>query len=90
MCTIINTITIMGTKLGVKGKKFNRQTLIKIKKIKEMLKKKDLNNVEIEVDGGIRTSSVPLIVKAGGTMVVGGSIIFNKDYRKSSKWLKSL
>jgi len=86
----VNTIVVMGTKLGVKCKKFNKKSLMKIKKIKEIIEKRNLNNIEIEVDGGVRDYSIPLIVKAGGTMVVGGSIIFNKDYKKACKWLRTI
>ncbi|MCX8159179.1 MAG: hypothetical protein N3D20_02735 [Candidatus Pacearchaeota archaeon] len=86
----VNTIVIMGTKLGIKGKKFNKKSLTKIKKIKEIIEKRNLSNIEIEVDGGIRDYSVPLIVKAGGTMVVCGSIIFHKDYKKTCKWLRNI
>ncbi len=86
----VDKVLLMGTKLGVKGKEFDRRTLIKIKKLKEYLRKIERPEVIVEIDGGIRKYSVPLISKAGADSVVAGSLIFNKNYKKISKWIHSL
>ncbi len=86
----VDKIVLMGTKLGVKGKELEKKTLIKIEKLKEYIKKTGKSDMIIEVDGGIRKYSVPLIAKAGADFVVAGSLIFNKNYKRISKWIHSL
>lgn len=86
----IDKVILMGTKLGVKGEGLDKRILIKIRKLKNYLKKTNNTNVVIEIDGGIREHNVPLIIKMGADSIVAGSLIFNKDYKKISKWIHSL
>lgn len=86
----VDKITFMGTGIGVKGKNFEKKILIKITKLRTYLKEIDKSDLIIEVDGGIREYSVPEIAKAGANSVVAGSLIFNENYKKISKWIHSL
>ena len=47
-------------------------------------------SVEVEVDGGIRRQSVPLIRDAGADWIVSGSLIFGEDPAGMRRWLASL
>jgi ribulose-phosphate 3-epimerase len=42
-----------------------------------MLAERNLSQVEIQVDGGIAPATVEQVVKAGATILVAGSAIFN-------------
>ena len=86
----VDKVILMGTKLGVKGKEFEKKILIEIEKLKSYIRKINKSNIAIEVDGGIREYSVPLVVNAGADSVVAGSLIFNEEYKKISKWIHSL
>jgi ribulose-phosphate 3-epimerase len=44
-----------------------------------MLNDRDLDQVDIEVDGGINTSTVGEVVSAGANVLVVGSCIFNSQ-----------
>jgi pentose-5-phosphate-3-epimerase len=46
--------------------------------------------MEIEVDGGIRRESVPMIHSAGADWIVPGSLMFKEDPLTMRQWLKSL
>ncbi len=86
----VDKITFMGTELGVKGKNFDKKVLVKISNLKKYLTKINKSYVLIEVDGGIRKENVVDIIMAGANSIVAGSLIFNKEYKKISKWLHSL
>jgi ribulose-phosphate 3-epimerase len=46
--------------------------------------------VEIEVDGGIRRHTVPLMHAAGADFIVPGSLMFGEDPAAMRRWLALL
>jgi len=70
-------IQVMTVNPGFGGQEFIRSQLDKISRIREMLDKQGLE-VPIAVDGGVDTTTAPLIVSAGATVLVAGSSIYNK------------
>uniref|UniRef100_A0A540V8W9 DNA polymerase III beta sliding clamp N-terminal domain-containing protein n=1 Tax=Litorilinea aerophila TaxID=1204385 RepID=A0A540V8W9_9CHLR len=50
----------------------------------EIVRKLPTNDVEIEVDGGITEETVVPCAKAGATIFVAGSAIYNKKDRKAA------
>lgn len=87
---MVDFITVMGTPIGVKGCSLLPQTYTKIRELKEYFSKLNIENVYIEVDGGIRRETAPQLVKAGADVLVAGSLFFNNQYDEVSRWLKSL
>ena len=85
---IVDKVTLMGTKLGVKGQNFNKKVLSKISKVKNILKNK--KSTLIEIDGGIREETIEKMFESGADSVVAGSLIFNENYKKMSKWIHNL
>ena len=84
----IDFVLIMSVNPGFGGQKFIPNSLRKIKRLKEMIKEKNLN-VQIEVDGGINEETIEDISKAGCDMFVVGSAFFkNSDYKKTIISLK--
>jgi len=71
-------IQVMTVNPGFGGQEFIRSQLDKIRRIREMLEKRGLA-LPIAVDGGVDTTTAPLIVSSGATVLVAGSSIYNGD-----------
>ncbi len=86
----INLVLIMSVHPGFAGQKFILNVLDKIKELKKIKDKKNLN-FDIEVDGGINFDNSKLVVEAGANILVSGTTIFknNKgDIKKNIDILK--
>ena len=78
----------MSVNPGFGGQSFIPEALQKIKELKKMIVDKKLN-VEIEVDGGVKTDNVAEVVKAGADIVVMGSAFYNSaDYAETVKTVR--
>ena len=87
----INLVLIMSVHPGFAGQKFIPNVLDKIKELKKIKDKKNLN-FDIEVDGGINFDNSKLVIEAGANILVSGTTIFknNKgDIKKNIDTLKS-
>ena len=87
----INLVLIMSVHPGFAGQKFIPNILDKIKELKKIKDKKNLN-FDIEVDGGINFDNSKLVIEAGANILVSGTTIFknNKgDIKKNIDTLKS-
>lgn len=69
-------VQVMGVNPGFGGQRFIRSQLEKIREIKEMLDGKGLD-VPIGLDGGIDVETAPEVVRAGATVLVAGSSVYN-------------
>ncbi len=86
----IDIIVLMGTPMGVKGKDLSPVVVQRIRKAHELLANHEVD-VRIEVDGGIRTHTVPIIRAAGAQVIVMGSLAFkSEDIARTIAWVKSL
>lgn len=74
----VDMILIMSVHPGFGGQKFIPESLEKIRETKAMLDAKGLT-VDIQVDGGIYTSNVEDVIKAGANVIVAGSAVFKGD-----------
>ena len=68
-------VLIMSVNPGFGGQKFIENSLLKIKKLKEMIVK-IAPSCLIEVDGGVTLENAPLLVKAGADILVAGNSVF--------------
>ena len=73
----VDQVLVMSVNPGFGGQHFIPGTLDKISRLREMLTKRGLDHVDIEVDGGIKTQNAPEVVAAGATVLVVGTGIFN-------------
>ncbi|MFH0907115.1 MAG: ribulose-phosphate 3-epimerase [bacterium] len=81
----LDLVLIMTVYPGQGGQAFLRDTLAKIKDLRD--KYKDVN---IEVDGGINLEIAPKVIQAGANFLASGSAIFNNnDIEQTIKKLKS-
>ena len=85
----VDMVLIMSVHPGFGGQKFIPESLDKIRELKAMLDEKNLE-VDIQVDGGIYTSNVEEVVKAGANIIVAGSAIFRGDVAQNTKDMLSI
>ena len=85
----LDIVTIVGTAMGIKGASMDASVLEKVRQARRIISDQRLK-VEIEVDGGIRRETVPLIKAAGADYIVPGSLMFKEDPPAMRAWLESL
>ncbi len=87
----IDLVLIMSVNPGFGGQKFMPEVLSKIKKLKEIQKKREID-FDIEIDGGINFENSKKAIEAGANILVSGTTIFksnNGDIKKNIELLKS-
>ena len=78
----------MSVNPGFGGQKFIPSVIEKVKKLKELINKKNPNCL-IEVDGGVSDKNIKDLKDAGVDIVVAGSFVFgSSDYKKAIDSLK--
>ncbi len=87
---LLDLVLIMSVNPGAGGQAFIPEMLSKITYCAEQIKTRKLN-IELQVDGGVNRNTAPAIVKAGATVLVAGSAIFEEtDGMALIKELKQL
>lgn len=80
----LDMILVMTVEPGFGGQEFIKDTIPKIKRLKEYYKG------DIEVDGGINGQNSRLVIEAGANILVAGTAVFAKgDYKKAIQELKT-
>lgn len=69
-----DVVLVMTVEPGFGGQSYITEMNDKISKIRELYP-----DVDIEVDGGIKESTIPMAAKAGANIFVAGSAVFNSD-----------
>lgn len=80
----VDMILIMSVHPGFGGQKFIEDSLTKIRMTREMLNRYGLET-DIQVDGGIYTSNVENVLKAGANIIVAGSAVFKGDAKENTR-----
>ncbi len=88
-CNAVDTLTIVGTAMGIKGASMDAGVPDKIRQARRMIVERGLKT-EIEADGGIRRETVPMLRAAGADVIVPGSLMFKEDPAELRQWLASL
>ena len=87
----IDLVLIMSVNPGFGGQKFMPEVLDKIKNLKKIQKKQELD-FDIEIDGGINFDNAKSAIEAGANILVSGTTIFKKnngDIKRNIELLKS-
>jgi ribulose-phosphate 3-epimerase len=71
----VELVLVMTVEPGFGGQKFIHAMIAKVAALHQLKKSLGLS-FEIQVDGGIDTTTAPLVVEAGATCLVAGSAIF--------------
>ncbi|MGZ6218990.1 MAG: ribulose-phosphate 3-epimerase [Syntrophales bacterium] len=74
----LDFVLVMTVEPGFGGQEFIPSSLDKIDRLRRMLRERRLDRVRIAVDGGIHTQTAGAVVRAGATVLVAGSTIFNE------------
>lgn len=84
----LDMVLLMSVNPGFGGQKFISSVIEKVKKLKELINKKNPNCL-IEVDGGVSDKNIKELKDAGVDVVVAGSFVFGSgDYKKAIDSLK--
>ena len=76
----LDLILIMSVNPGFGGQSFISNTLDKLQRLSKILKERNLEHIEVEVDGGVKYSNIKEIADAGADILVSGSGIFKADH----------
>ena len=74
----VDLVLVMTVNPGFGGQTYLPSSTKKIAQLHRWLQERDLKHVDLEVDGGINTSTAAEVVSAGANVLVAGSSIFNK------------
>jgi ribulose-phosphate 3-epimerase len=85
----LDLVTLLGTEIGIKGASMEAGTPEKVRQARRLIDRRGLA-AEVEADGGIRRSTVPLLHAAGADWIVPGSLMFGEDPGEMRRWLASL
>ena len=87
----IDLVLVMSVNPGFGGQKFMPEVLDKVKRLKN-IKSKNNMNFDIEIDGGINFDNCQSAIEAGANILVSGTTVFksnNGDIKKNINLLKS-
>lgn len=73
----LDMVLVLTVNPGFSGQKMIPEVLDKVSRLSSLLRERGLD-AEIQVDGGVDASTAPMVVQAGGTILVAGSAVFNK------------
>ena len=83
-----DVVMLMSVNPGFAGQKFIDETVEKVKRLREMIDRRNLNTL-IEIDGGVSRDNARLLVDAGVDVLVAGSAVFKAaDPKKEIDILK--
>jgi ribulose-phosphate 3-epimerase len=86
----LDMVLLMSVNPGFGGQKFIEETYLKVRKLREMINKKNCSCL-IEIDGGVNFETGKKLFTAGANVLVAGSFIFSSDNpEKTIKQLKSV
>jgi len=81
----VDYVLVMSVNPGFGGQAFITNSLDKIKALRQMIRRKNLNT-PIQIDGGVNEKTIAEVAAAGADIFVAGSAIFgNNDYQKIIK-----
>jgi ribulose-phosphate 3-epimerase len=73
----VDLVLVMSVNPGFGGQSYIPTSTDRIARIRRMLDERELDHVELEVDGGVAADTVRAVVEAGASVVVAGSAVYN-------------
>ncbi|MBO4486839.1 MAG: ribulose-phosphate 3-epimerase [Bacteroidaceae bacterium] len=70
-----DVVMLMSVNPGFAGQRFIPHTIEKVRRLREMIDRRNLNTL-IEVDGGVSRANAAQLVEAGADVLVAGSAVF--------------
>lgn len=75
----LDGVLLMAVEPGFGGQEFIPSSLERIAGARAALGRRGLGHVELAVDGGVHTRTIGTIARAGATVAVAGSAVFNRQ-----------
>jgi ribulose-phosphate 3-epimerase len=75
----VDLVLVMTVNPGFGGQTYLPSSTVKVVRLRQMLLERGLDHVDLQVDGGINTTTVKEAVAAGANVLVVGSCIFNSE-----------
>lgn len=75
----VDLVLVMSVNPGFGGQRYIPTSTRKIAMLRRQLDERQLWGVELEVDGGITTRTLPEVAEAGASVVVAGAAVFNRE-----------
>lgn len=75
----VDLVLIMSVNPGFGGQDYIPGSTGRIARLRRMLDERGLSHVELEVDGGVNAQTAGEIVRAGATVLVAGTAVFNRQ-----------
>ena len=85
----VDLLLVMTVQPGFAGQAFRSDVVPKIREARAYLDKEDLD-VELQVDGGIKIDTAPIVAEAGADILVSGSGIFPNHVAANLKKLREV
>ena len=79
----LDYVVVMSVNPGFGGQRFISSSLDKVRRMREMVRRRGLST-PIEVDGGVDETNVKALVEAGAEMLVAGTAVFGKGDPEAS------
>ena len=73
---LLDLVLVMTVNPGFGGQSFIHGALRKVRQVKEMARRRELNGLRVQVDGGVGPETAPRAVEAGVDVLVAGSAVF--------------
>ncbi|MBS6196600.1 MAG: ribulose-phosphate 3-epimerase [Clostridiales bacterium] len=80
----VDMVLLMTVNPGFGGQSYIENCTGKIRKLKKMATDAGLD-LNIQVDGGINSATLPVVLEAGANIIVAGSAVFGGDIQKNVK-----
>ena len=75
----VDLVLVMTVNPGFGGQTYLPGSTVKVARLRQMQLERGLDHVDLQVDGGINTTTVKDVVAAGANVLVVGSCIFNSE-----------
>lgn len=85
----LDMILLMTVNPGFGGQKYIPSSTRKIQELRAMLDARGLDT-DIEVDGGVETGNLAMLIEAGANVLVSGSKIFEGDITENTRRFKEI
>jgi ribulose-phosphate 3-epimerase len=73
----VDLVLIMSVDPGFGGQRFITSSIDKVARLHTMLVERGLEQIDIEVDGGVSEANIGVLAEAGMTIAVAGTAVFN-------------
>jgi ribulose-phosphate 3-epimerase len=77
-------VLLMSVNPGFGGQAYIPQVTEKSRRLRKTIEERGLS-LDIEVDGGIKTDNVSMVLEAGANVIVAGSAVFSGNIEENMK-----